>query len=898
MKLRRIYCDINSTNILIIRVWTPYGLGVIAGYRTVDDKVEVLLQWGAICYSNRDSVVQLTDPAQTLSYIKIIKKMIVDEEKEKEEKRIMEEKSKVEEAEVAKTLKQKLILLKEFEENKNKIEKSMNQTQNKNQSSTFDKLRLSICSPTNSTADQSLLSPERMKRMSIIAISRALSPLNMLRIEPQSQTQFQATNNNNKNDVLILDKNLEVIILNNMTEENTDIQTPDKSSLLGTKNPRNVAFSNASLGGQGLAVDSVEKIPASNKKVVGNIPSIFSRGWMNWPSMTQTNTTSNSTLNTPSEIISEIAPNSLNSAILTDNLMKLSDDRNESPSKWLNGLSVRTSYGMGIIRNMRLEVSPRKKKQIGNGHDLSPLQIHIVESLNLTCSSSLPDLSPLHFASLSPNSARQSAFQSNYIPPNSDNQLDSDGITNDTIFPFTDSTEKEEKNDGDVDDKMDFPDWVISEGLETDAINEIEENTMKDKVGIDGIDRSRILPSKTSVPKEIKPSFLPASVSEDEAVLPNEHTYTVVTKPYKSENTESVSVTCVVEVELISVYEQDSIPKGWGRAFLSPDNLTVLLPFIEDQCRTGVRGVSASPASSSSSPRTSSSTVATALPKISTSTSTSTSDPASTSTSNLLGCNSPDPKEAITQNLIEQNTTAPSITPNQKDTNLSSQLQPTLKLDSSSHPLPSFLPPPLSLSQPVSLVTADDALLVRLSPPILTPPPFLNSPPLSLPASSLSTSLLGTSTPPSLPLTVLSVDFPLHLTSDVTAFDGMNSCPTEDPAPLIPEGDTILPNIPNIVRENSPRSPKQPQVSVSLTSYPLYVNALNAYYERFKEETHPTSTSTATPSANNVTLSKHTQPAEHSAQTLPTSSKGFSSAGVGTSYVSSYFTSSLFSSKS
>ena len=158
-------------------MWTPYGLGVIAGYRTVDDKVEVLLQWGAICYSNRDSVVQLTDPSQTLSYIKIIKKMIIDEEKEKEDKRILEEKLKIEEAEVANTLKQKLILLKEFEDNKNKIEKSMNQQVNKNQTSSFDRLRLSTCSPTNissnSNVDQSLLSPERMKRMSIIEIGRA-----------------------------------------------------------------------------------------------------------------------------------------------------------------------------------------------------------------------------------------------------------------------------------------------------------------------------------------------------------------------------------------------------------------------------------------------------------------------------------------------------------------------------------------------------------------------------------------------------------------------------------------------------------------------------------------------------------------------------------------------------
>ena len=73
------------------RVWTPYGLGMIVKYRATDDKLEVLLDWGAVCYLRRDAAVQLTLPSQTTSYVRIVTELVEDEEKQKEEKRLMQE---------------------------------------------------------------------------------------------------------------------------------------------------------------------------------------------------------------------------------------------------------------------------------------------------------------------------------------------------------------------------------------------------------------------------------------------------------------------------------------------------------------------------------------------------------------------------------------------------------------------------------------------------------------------------------------------------------------------------------------------------------------------------------------------------------------------------------------
>jgi hypothetical protein len=51
--------------------WTPYGVGVVKDYRDKDDMVLVELQWGSSAYIGRLQVIQLTDPSETLSYIKV-----------------------------------------------------------------------------------------------------------------------------------------------------------------------------------------------------------------------------------------------------------------------------------------------------------------------------------------------------------------------------------------------------------------------------------------------------------------------------------------------------------------------------------------------------------------------------------------------------------------------------------------------------------------------------------------------------------------------------------------------------------------------------------------------------------------------------------------------------------
>eukprot|EP00606_Chrysophyceae_sp_TOSAG23-5_P000151 GSChrysophyteH2.ASY1.ANO1.676.1 assembled CDS len=50
--------------------WTPYGLGVVEDFRESDDMVIVKLHWGATSNISRLQVIQLTDPAETLSYRK------------------------------------------------------------------------------------------------------------------------------------------------------------------------------------------------------------------------------------------------------------------------------------------------------------------------------------------------------------------------------------------------------------------------------------------------------------------------------------------------------------------------------------------------------------------------------------------------------------------------------------------------------------------------------------------------------------------------------------------------------------------------------------------------------------------------------------------------------------
>ena len=313
-------------------MWTPYGLGILANYRAIDDKFEVLLVWGATCYSHRDSVVQLTDPVHTVSYVRIMRSMLKIEEKEKEEKRKKEEFLISEQKELELRLKRRVIHLKEFQDNKLKMEKAMKLILNKAAIPLSDK-NSEIAS---NLIFESALSPERKKRLSILpAISRALSPLNMIRLDPITTFNPTITNNrtNSKDELTFIGKNLDSIILKNLTlspsntNRNNSNSNSNNENLSGNDNNNSNFNSNSNNNNNRFRGEStgVNVVPQNNDKnenfnstivpegssktstSTSTSSSIFSRGWMHWPSSTSnttSNTTSSTSSNTPKNVSS------------------------------------------------------------------------------------------------------------------------------------------------------------------------------------------------------------------------------------------------------------------------------------------------------------------------------------------------------------------------------------------------------------------------------------------------------------------------------------------------------------------------------------------------------------------------------------------------------------------
>jgi hypothetical protein len=172
-----------------IRVWTPYGLGLIADYRSIDDKIEVILDWGSLCYLSTDAVVQLTNPSQTHSFLRIIKELREEEIRLEAEER---EKERVEkELKVAEDEKQRLISQRECEENE-KMKKEENEVRD-SQRVESEKAGLGVLLP----SDLDVIGTPRKTSNSLIPmISRAMSPLNLLRIGKR----IDSSDRNKKND--------------------------------------------------------------------------------------------------------------------------------------------------------------------------------------------------------------------------------------------------------------------------------------------------------------------------------------------------------------------------------------------------------------------------------------------------------------------------------------------------------------------------------------------------------------------------------------------------------------------------------------------------------------------------------------------------------------------------
>ena len=93
----------------------------------MEDRLEILLEWGAVCFLRRDCVVQLTSPPQTIAFVRIMTDIIKKEEKEKNEQNIKDEIILKEKLRLDEELKMKLLIQKELENEKKKREKNSNE---------------------------------------------------------------------------------------------------------------------------------------------------------------------------------------------------------------------------------------------------------------------------------------------------------------------------------------------------------------------------------------------------------------------------------------------------------------------------------------------------------------------------------------------------------------------------------------------------------------------------------------------------------------------------------------------------------------------------------------------------------------------------------------------------
>ena len=95
-------------------------MGNIINYNQVEDILEILLDWGAVCFLRRESVVQLTNPSQTTAFVRIMTDIIKKEEKEKNERIVKDEIILKEKLMLEEELKKNILILKELEDEKEK----------------------------------------------------------------------------------------------------------------------------------------------------------------------------------------------------------------------------------------------------------------------------------------------------------------------------------------------------------------------------------------------------------------------------------------------------------------------------------------------------------------------------------------------------------------------------------------------------------------------------------------------------------------------------------------------------------------------------------------------------------------------------------------------------------
>ena len=457
----------------------------------MEDRLEILLEWGAVCFLRRDCVVQLTSPPQTIAFVRIMTDIIKKEEKEKNEQNIKDEIILKEKLRLDEELKMKLLTQKELENEKEKERKVAIK-----ENLLSEKARIFASSPPHLDIN---LSPDRRSRLSIIpALSRALSPLNMIRIDSQNMKPMKLMNNQSKDDLILYGKNMNATnfktlhAMNNNNNNDNDMtmnsyyynnihnDINDERNNNNNDNNNNNNNNNNSINSNGEKKDEIlinKKIASqknsswifpntpqsetyhakevekggSGKGTFSPVQSMFSRGWMHWPSsITTSNTTSESNLNNlPLDSgVSADASNKLNSSNFDIAVQESIEDRSvgneienenmnenenenengneENEMKFneslevLHGWFVSTPYGYGIVRNISIKISGKENQKnvnICNSSSIdvcmpdsrsSPgscildkmdLSLHsslsCVNELYTSAGSTMPDLSPL-----------------------------------------------------------------------------------------------------------------------------------------------------------------------------------------------------------------------------------------------------------------------------------------------------------------------------------------------------------------------------------------------------------------------------------------------------------------------------------------------------------------------
>lgn len=732
----------------------------------------MLLEWGGTCYLHRDSVVQLTDPTQTISYIRIVRKIIEEEERVKDEEKAQAEKILQQQQELENQLKQRLAALKQFEESKIAMEKSMTAILNKR-----------LLSPAERTVSppylDSSISPERKKRMSSIlpAISRALSPLHIMRLD--SQSQFHLNKNTHTNDadddLILVGKNLNSISLKDMISGVNDETSQKSYTSLGGSRFRGKVPGVSSPGGVRSPEEGTGKTTST---ATSSAPSIFSRGWMHWPS--QTFSTSSSTSNSVSILTNEMK----NKIVSDDSLLvdqNASIDVDKDSYNNLNGMYVRTPYGPGYIRKMRISMSAdtRSSSQESAPSTPRPKKFYPDKSA-LSSFTSMPNLSPI-------------------------------------VCRVTEG---------------------LGDGVDTQAerighVSRVEEATVK------RTDNSAVRVLGVEALKSPKSALSTSGIHRTDSVAFSTDTSPLEVKVKGKTTAPPATVIAIIEVDLVAACRtaDSSGDRTWGRAFLSPDTVTVM------PLNHSAPSLNIVPSSSSSSRLF--------LPEISAVLGSATMPADDTQSEGFLSCSSSLP--ALTSDLL----TPLSPTP----------LSPILPLDDIEIPsqksLSSAPPLPLQNSHHSPYPASFPPLISSLHP---SAPPIEKTTP-SLPASqpiSISTTVTATS----------------PLISSNSAFRRVGSLPDDDPGPQSPGPTSASRSFSGsseiIINPDGNREP------VLLEQYVPFKDLLATCHEKYEREYEKQH------------RALESQAADSPFSTLQASSKSFSSANVRASYMSSYFTSSIF----